>query len=635
MIIKLKKFLIYGIKDQLDIFFKSAQEKGFIEFIAAKKSIKKISTTVKDYILAIKILKKQPLVPPSDEKISSDALVKKILHLNQSVEKLFDEKRYLEAEIMRIEPFGNFSIDEMKNLEDNIHRYFQFFTIKKSKREKIKTIPDELIFISSAYDLDYFIALNKDRKTYPKMIEIFIDTPLEALRQKKAIIEKQIEKTQKEIKQFASHIKYLTKQLIKELNIFHLESAKTDAFYPDDENVFAIETWVPSNKIEHLKSLTKPFKVDFVEVAIEKKDRVPTYMENKNNAKVGEDLVNIYDVPSIEDKDPSLWVLVFFAIFFAMIVADAGYGLLFLTLAIFLKFKLKNPKPVLKRFVKLIWILSFSCIIWGTLTGSFFGFGPKITSEFSKIALINLLATKKATYHLEKKDDVYDYWIKKYPNVMDAKNGKEFLTTAVKKDKTSEKYEALNVFKGNILIEFSLLIGIIHIILSFLRYLKKNYSAVGWILFMIGGYLFFPSILNATSFLHFLNILNKDICFFIGKILLFSGIIIAVVLALIQKKLKGAIEITNVIAIFADILSYLRLYALGLAGMIMATTFNDLGVAMGLGFGFIVIIVGHITNISLNIASGIIHGLRLNFIEWYHYSFEGDGKLFDPLRLLK
>ena len=71
-------------------------------------------------------------------------------------------------------------------------------------------------------------------------------------------------------------------------------------------------------------------------------------------------------------------------------------------------------------------------------------------------------------------------------------------------------------------------------------------------------------------------------------------------------------------------------------------TFNGMGAsildkfgAFGIIFGVLIIIFGHLMNISLNIMSGAIHGLRLNFIEWYHYSFEGDGKLFDPLRLLK
>jgi V/A-type H+-transporting ATPase subunit I len=89
------------------------------------------------------------------------------------------------------------------------------------------------------------------------------------------------------------------------------------------------------------------------------------------------------------------------------------------------------------------------------------------------------------------------------------------------------------------------------------------------------------------------------------------------------------------IQVFADVLSYLRLYALALAGMIMATTFNDMGMTVGLLGGFIVILAGHAVNILLGIMAGVIHGLRLNFIEWYHFSFDGGGRLFKPLKLLK
>lgn len=237
MIIKLKKFLIYGLKDQIDIFFKAAQEKGFIEFLSKTKKIKKVSPLVKDFISAIKILKKEPKQIQVDEKISSDILVKKILHLNQILEKLFEEQRVLDSEIMRISPFGDFSKDSLNNLEDEIHRYFQFFTIKKSKREKIK-LPKELIYINSAYDLDYFIALNKERKTYSKMIEIFIDTPVSILKQKKLVVQKQIENTQKEIKHLAKHLKFLMKEFIKKLNIYHLEESKEDSFYPLEESIF-------------------------------------------------------------------------------------------------------------------------------------------------------------------------------------------------------------------------------------------------------------------------------------------------------------------------------------------------------------------------------------------------------------
>ena len=60
-----------------------------------------------------------------------------------------------------------------------------------------------------------------------------------------------------------------------------------------------------------------------------------------------------------------------------------------------------------------------------------------------------------------------------------------------------------------------------------------------------------------------------------------------------------------------------------------------MAMSIGLQLGFILIILGHAINILLAIMGGVIHGLRLNFIEWYHYSFEGDGRLFSPLKLFK
>ncbi len=91
----------------------------------------------------------------------------------------------------------------------------------------------------------------------------------------------------------------------------------------------------------------------------------------------------------------------------------------------------------------------------------------------------------------------------------------------------------------------------------------------------------------------------------------------------------------RLIEVFADVLSYLRLYALALAGSIVANTFNGFGMKMNIFFGVIVIIAGHTLNLSLSIMGGVIHGLRLNFIEWYHYSFDGGGKRHRPLALLK
>ena len=153
---------------------------------------------------------------------------------------------------------------------------------------------------------------------------------------------------------------------------------------------------------------------------------------------------------------------------------------------------------------------------------------------------------------------------------------------------------------------------------------------------MVGGYPYFPSFLDATSLVKFLGWISKPVAYAVGKQMLYTGLALVFIISLLMKKKWGALhELTNAIQVFADVLSYLRIYALALAGMIMASTFNDLGMRAGIFGGFFIILIGHITNLSLTIMSGVIHGLRLNFLEWYHYSFEGGGRLFDPLRIRK
>jgi len=352
-------------------------------------------------------------------------------------------------------------------------------------------------------------------------------------------------------------------------------------------------------------------------------------MENKNLSKVGEDLVTFYDTPSTKDKDPSFWVYFFFSLFFAMIVLDVGYGLFYLLIGVFLKIKFaNNSSAFLKRIITLIFSLSIATIILGILSGSFFGISFSINEKMSNFCFLDYVTFKKASYHFFAKDDVYKYWLSKYPQIANAKNVKDFVLSAY----VDKKYILFDTFKGNILLELSLLVGSIHICFSFIRNLRKNISGIGWIVSIIGGYLYLPYFVGATSFVVFLKIMVRENSYIIGQYLLLGGISLAIILAIIKDKLAGIKEVFTSIQIFADILSYLRIYALSLSGMIMAETFNKLGWQMPIFIGIFVIIIGHVINLGLSIMSGVIHGLRLNFIEWYHYSFEGDGKLFNPLK---
>jgi vacuolar-type H+-ATPase subunit I/STV1 len=123
-----------------------------------------------------------------------------------------------------------------------------------------------------------------------------------------------------------------------------------------------------------------------------------------------------------------------------------------------------------------------------------------------------------------------------------------------------------------------------------------------------------------------------------GGVVLSSGVTAEKLMydrALEMSRSAAINEIANVVQVFSDVLSYLRLYALSLAGAIMANTFNQEGSALGLFMGFIIILIGHTVNLGLSFMGGVIHGLRLNFLEWYHYCFNGGGRLFKPLQKLK
>ena len=104
------------------------------------------------------------------------------------------------------------------------------------------------------------------------------------------------------------------------------------------------------------------------------------------------------------------------------------------------------------------------------------------------------------------------------------------------------------------------------------------------------------------------------------------------------RLLDGVRALTGVTRIFGDVLSYLRLFALGLASASLALTFNDLArqaaevQGPGLLYAILILLVGHLLNLLLAVMSGVVHGLRLNYIEFYNWALSGEGYAFQPFR---
>lgn len=642
MIVDVEKYLFVGIKEDIDLFFQRAQKEGVIEFVpVSSKRAYNLPKLAQDLLTALKILKKEEgkVKIPYGKEYEVEELVNRVIFLKNTLEKSHEEKRVLGLEIAKIGYFGEFSIPDIEEFERESKRSVQFFFRNQNKRAS--ALPSEnLIYIASDLHVDYYIGIHSEPKFFANFVEIHFEKSLSELQERLKLVEEEVEVFYKELKELTGYIDFLTEKFIHELNEHNLRFAKEEVERYFEGDLFSVEAWIPTADVPKVIAMIAKLGIHKEKIAIEKQDRIPTCMKNKGVRKIGEDLVKIYDIPSIQDKDPSGFVIAAFAIFFSMIVADAGYGCVYLLISLFAYFKLSKKSSSIKRMIKLFVIISSCCIAWGIIIGSYFGIEIDPHNPLRKVSLTQELVIRKAAYHMQQKDAVYQEWAHKIPDIASIKTPLEFVLSVKKVQGGVVTYEILEDFNNNILMELAILVGVIHIMISLIRYLTRNLSSIGWLCFIVGGYLFFPSMMNdATSIFNFLGLVPKKLGSDIGMQLVYIGIGIAWVFALIQHKKKGLEEPLKCIQIFADVLSYLRLYALSLAGIIMAETFNHMGrdVAHNFGyvFGFFIIIAGHMLNMTIGIMGGFIHGLRLNFLEWYHYSFEGGGKLFNPLKIIK
>jgi V/A-type H+-transporting ATPase subunit I len=174
------------------------------------------------------------------------------------------------------------------------------------------------------------------------------------------------------------------------------------------------------------------------------------------------------------------------------------------------------------------------------------------------------------------------------------------------------------------MMRLSVVIGVVHIVIGHLalgwlhRGERFAFVPLGWTIAMLGG----------------LVLGFGDVDSMLGRVLVVAGLA-AVVWGGLARGIGGLLELTKVTKLFGDVLSYLRLFALGLASASLALTFNDLAAGIhdavpgiGLVFAAFVLLFGHGITLALGIMSGVVHGLRLNFIEFFGWALTDEGYPF-------
>ena len=331
----------------------------------------------------------------------------------------------------------------------------------------------------------------------------------------------------------------------------------------------------------------------------EEDEDVPTKVKYSKGSKIIEPLFDMLGIlPGYREQDVSIWFLIFFTIFTAMIIGDAAYGLLFLILAVVLTVKNKKVNNV----IFLIYVLAGATIVWGAITGTWFG-----SEAAMKIPLLRSLVIPNFA---------------NYP----------------------EYFGVTASTQQNTIMKFSFTLGVIQLALGCLlsarkKIMEKNLSFIadiGWLIaasamYLLALYLVIGQSINVKPV--FIAIIAAFLI-----VVLFGGMEPGKSFGQgLKAGLSGAFTVfLDTISGFGNVMSYIRLFAVGMASLAIAQSFN--GIASGMKgpmtiAAVVVLLIGHGLNLIMGLLSVIVHGVRLNVLEFSGQAgLEWTGTAYKPFK---
>ena len=512
-----------------------------------------------------------------------EQVVAATLQNKQRLRAATDKKILLTNQIEDIGPWGNFVLPSADELGG--YRLW-FYRIPFQERKKLESLRETWAVVSEDNRRVYVVVIAKDEppeNLFAVPRTQFPEASLNELKSSLYRAELEIEELQAEHSSLSRWISLLSKHLLRIEDQAALGNALQQT--QEVENFFFVRGWIPNVRVPAVETLAKARGLALLEEKPTLGDKPPTLLSNSPVLAGGEDLVAFYTTPGYHTWDPSIVTAFSFAIFFAMIMADAGYALILaIPLLWFYKRIGRSAGGRRIRFIALMIVIAG--FIYGVVTGSYFGFEP---AGDTWLGSLRLLPSHDVTW----------------------------------------------------MMLFSLAVGCLHLILAnaaaafYGHTLSGRLKPVGWIAIIIAAVLFFISRGEAA------NSTLQDT----GIALLIAGALLLVFFssdrpvtslkAGFLRILEGLGSLTNITKLFGDTLSYLRLFALGLASASLAFTFNSLAgkirgslPVFGVLFALLVLLFGHTLNLSLGIISGLVHGLRLNVIEFFNWSLSEEGSPF-------
>lgn len=408
-----------------------------------------------------------------------------------------------------------------------------------------------------------------------------------------SLLKSQIETSTQEIERLTEQLKTAAEsaQLLKtgsDMISVQIDDQKVRENIFQTQSVFALTGWIAEEDTDKVKKLLDRYSCYYTLEQPAEGDDPPVKLKNNKFVQPYELITEMYSLPTPDGIDPTPMLTPFFILFFGMMLADAGYGLLIFLLCFIGLKKFKPDEGFLKSAMQIGTSCGLSTMFWGVMYGGYFG---------------NLI-----------------------PQVAESWFGKTITIPAV--------FDMLNDPMSIMILSF--LLGAVHLftgmgikiyMLAKRGHLMDGLMDVGlWYLVLVGlPMMVLPAVAN------------------VGKILAIVGAVGLILTQgrheknILMKPIKGVMSLYDITGYLSDVLSYSRVLALGLAGGIIANVFNLLGTMPGFNLigviAFLLIfVIGHVFNLAISGLGAYVHTSRLQYVEFFGKFYEAGGKPFRPFQ---
>ncbi len=497
---------------------------------------------------------------------------------------LREQQQNLEREIARVKPFGDFDplkIEALREAGLNV-RLYEF----PSKGALAAPEGVALHEIGRSKGTIYVLSVAQRGFTLPALE---VELPKKGL----LALQKDLEATQTELAENEAELQRLADDRAVAEKLTHhafdeLTHLEVRHGMGRDEAVAYLQGYYPAEREEEIATTAKEQGWGFRFDEIGKDDDPPTLLRNPKWINLIQPVFSmIKALPGYKEIDISFLFLLFLSIFFGFVIGDAGYGVLFIILSFIVRCKMGNRKKA-KQVTSLVMVMSTAAVVWGMLSGIYFGIDYDLLPG----------ALKKAS----------SSWLMAGGDGDLARSRVMFICFTI----------------GAIHLSIAHVWGFVRKINSAACLCDLGWLCSTWALYFLVLHLILGWVELGPA---------------IG-IALAAGVVLVALGLILLKSWEGLVTLgMDVLNNFVDLISYVRLYAVGTATFAIAHTFNQMGwgagsamhPSLGVPSALMILGIGHTINILLVAMGVLVHGLRLNILEFSgHAEVQWGGSAYQP-----